>query len=32
MYVLGGLVKHYGEVNYGHYTAECWNYISERWF
>jgi len=32
VYELVGVVNHMGEINYGHYTADCKNPINGRWY
>lgn len=32
IYELVGVVNHSGEINYGHYTAECRNPINGKWY
>lgn len=32
VYDLVGVVNHSGEINYGHYTADCKNPINNRWY
>lgn len=31
-YRLVGIVNHSGDINYGHYTAECKNPINNKWY
>ena len=31
-YELVGMVHHSGEINYGHYTADCKNIHREKWY
>jgi ubiquitin C-terminal hydrolase len=32
VYDLVGIVNHSGDINFGHYTAECKNSINEKWY